>query len=88
MAMDFVGTIDSDDEISNHGEPSRPRTTKGKASAAEPRRSKVDDSAGAGEKEDELNPDFEFDTGGANIGMEAWGGDEIREAKSGAEVSL
>lgn len=79
MPSDFLTTIDSDDEVPNLGEPSRPRKNVEQKEKSKP---------SVVEKDDELNPDFEFDFGGGLAGMEAWGGDEVREAKNGAEVSF
>ncbi|KIS02132.1 ATP-dependent RNA helicase DRS1 [Cryptococcus deuterogattii 2001/935-1] len=64
MADDFITTIDSDDEVSNYGEPSGlPKI-----------------------KDDELDPDFEFDFGGGRSeGLDLWGGDEIQGVKRGNE---
>lgn len=72
MAMDFVTTIDSDDEVSDYGgEPSRPTKTSRK-----------------NEDEADLDPDFEFDFGGGgNEGLDLWGGDEVRVNDKGKEVS-
>lgn len=65
MADDFITTIDSDDEVSNYGEPSGlPKI-----------------------KDDELDPDFEFDFGGGRSeGLDLWGGDEVQGVKKGNEV--
>ncbi|WVO19122.1 ATP-dependent RNA helicase DRS1 [Cryptococcus decagattii] len=64
MADDFITTIDSDDEVSNYGEPSGlPKI-----------------------KDDELDPDFEFDFGGGRSeGLDLWGGDEVQGVKRGNE---
>ncbi|XAO21649.1 ATP-dependent RNA helicase DRS1 [Cryptococcus bacillisporus CA1280] len=64
MADDFITTIDSDDEVSNYGEPSGlPKI-----------------------KDDELDPDFEFDFGGGRSeGLDLWGGDEVQGVKKGNE---
>lgn len=65
MADDFITTIESDDEVSNYGEPSAlPKI-----------------------KDDELDPDFQFDFGGGRFeGLDLWGGDEVQGVKKGNEV--
>ncbi|OWZ32459.1 ATP-dependent RNA helicase DRS1 [Cryptococcus neoformans AD2-60a] len=64
MADDFITTIESDDEVSNYGEPSAlPKI-----------------------KDDELDPDFQFDFGGGRSeGLDLWGGDEVQGVKKGNE---
>ncbi|OWT39992.1 ATP-dependent RNA helicase DRS1 [Cryptococcus neoformans Bt1] len=64
MADDFITTIESDDEVSNYGEPSAlPKI-----------------------KDDELDPDFQFDFGGGRFeGLDLWGGDEVQGVKKGNE---
>ncbi|OWZ71881.1 ATP-dependent RNA helicase DRS1 [Cryptococcus neoformans] len=64
MADDFIITIESDDEVSNYGEPSAlPKI-----------------------KDDELDPDFQFDFGGGRSeGLDLWGGDEVQGVKKGNE---
>jgi hypothetical protein len=70
---DLIGTLDSDDEDFNHGESSKPSTSRSTAI----------------EKDGELDPDFEFDlSGGAERALEAWGGDELLEMADGTAVSL
>lgn len=40
-------------------------------------------------KNDDLDPDFHFELdGGRNEGLDLWGGDEVKGAKPGAEVSV
>lgn len=72
MAVDFVTTIDSDDEVSDYGgEPSRPSKTKKTEADADL----------------DPDFEFDFG-GGGNDGLDLWGGDEVRVGEQGKEVSF
>ncbi|WVR08092.1 ATP-dependent RNA helicase DRS1 [Kwoniella sp. DSM 27419] len=74
MAVDFITTIDSDDEVSNYGEPSQPSKPAAKAKNGDKK------------KDDELDSDFEFDfDGGREKGLDLWGGDKVEGVKDGRE---
>ncbi|WVQ80664.1 ATP-dependent RNA helicase DRS1 [Cryptococcus sp. DSM 104549] len=78
---EFITTIDSDDEVSNYGEPSVPPTKGSKSAPA----AKAGAGAAPGLAADELNPEFEFDFGGGRQeGLDLWGGDKVEGAKEGA----
>lgn len=71
MAMDFVTTIDSDDEVSDYGgEPSRPNKAKKNEEG----------------QDLDPDFEFDFGGGGAD-GLDLWGGDEVRVGDKGKEVS-
>lgn len=72
MPDDFVGTIDSDDEVSDYGgEPSRPVKSK-----------KTD------EEDLDPEFEFDFGGGGnGNEGLDLWGVDEVRAGEKGKEVN-
>jgi ATP-dependent RNA helicase DDX27 len=76
MPLDFIGTIDSDDEYdvpSSSKVAAQPKA--GKATSSKPKASA--DKAEAAESA-ELDPDFAFDVGAAGPGtLDLWGGDEV-----------
>ncbi|KAL1413678.1 nucleolar DEAD-box protein required for synthesis of 60S ribosomal subunit [Vanrija albida] len=67
MVLDFIGTIDSDDEGQEIEVSSRAESSKRAA-------------APAAEKTDDLNAEFTFDLGGNNTEgvLDLWGGDEVQ----------
>lgn len=74
MSLDFIGTIDSDDEGSVVLEP---RAESSKRGAAAPPAA------------NELDPEFAFDIGEAGPGtLDLWGGDEVTGDKAGAPLTV
>lgn len=75
MSLDFIGTIDSDDEGPSVVE-TRAESSKRSAPAAAP-------------PADELDPEFAFDLGEAGPGtLDLWGGDEVKDNQNGASITV